>query len=229
MTKQRKYTLDSMQLKLIGIALTLVEAVALNFFSGEAQRTICNILQFISYPAIGIFVFLLVEGWHNTGSLKRYALGLALAAVAAEPFYDYACIGSWLNYGASNGQNFLFSLLLCLFVLELLRAAEQSQKWKGFMIVSLILAIPFWAIMTNFHLSGIAMLLTVIFRLLREKPKARFYTALIAGTAFKLTGGLCAIPVHMYSGHRGAYNKYLFYGLYPVMWAVLAAVKLFTA
>lgn len=227
MTQKRKYTLDSMQLKLIGFALTLVEAVALTFFSGEENSTICTVLQFISYPAIGIFVFLLVEGWHHTENLKHYALGLGLAAVAAEPFYDYACIGRWLNYGEANGQNFLFSLLLCLFVLELLRSAEQSQKWKAFMIVSLVLAIPFWAIMTNFHLSGIAMLLTIVFQLLRDKPKARLYTALIAGTAFKITGGLCAIPVHMYSGQRGGYNKYLFYGLYPAMWAILAMIKFF--
>ena len=117
MTQKTKYTLDSMQLKLIGLVLTLVEAVALTFFSGEEHRTISNILQFISFPAIGIFVFLLVEGWHYTENLRRYTLGIALAAAAAEPFYDYACIGKWLNYGEGNGQNFLFTLLLCLFVL----------------------------------------------------------------------------------------------------------------
>ena len=227
MTQKTKYTLDSMQLKLIGLVLTLLEAVALTFFSGEDHRTIGSILQFISYPAIGIFVFLLVEGWHHTDNLRRYTLGIALAAVAAEPFYDYACIGKWLNYGEGNGQNFLFTLLLCLFVLELLRVAERSRKLKNFLVFSLVLAIPFWSFMTNFHLSGTAMLLTVIFQLLREKPKTRFYAALVAGTAFKVTGGLCAIPVHMYSGQRGGYNKYLFYGLYPAMWAVLAMIKFF--
>lgn len=227
MTQKTKYTLDSMQLKLIGLALALVEAIALTFFSGEDRQIIRQILQFISYPAIGIMVFLLVEGWQHTANRKNYVLGLTLAAVAAEPFYDYACIGQWLNYGQANGQNFLFSLLLCLFVLKLLSAVEAAGKWKHFMIASLILAIPFWAMMTNFHLSGIAMLLTVIFRLLQDKPKARFYTALIAGTAFKITGGLCAVFVHMYSGRRGSYNKYLFYGAYPAMWAVLAMIKFF--
>lgn len=229
MTKQKKYTLDSMQMKLIGLALTLVGAVGISFFSSEEQQTARLILEFISYPAIGIFVFLLVEGWQKTGSLKHYALGLALAAVATEPFYDYACIGQWLNYGEANGQNFLFALLLCLFVLELLRAAEQSKKWKGFLIFSLVMAIPFWALLTNIRFSGIAMLLTIIFQVLREKPKARFYTALIAGTAFKVTGGLCAIAVHMYNGERGSYNKYLLYGAYPALWAILAVIKFLTA
>ena len=116
-----------------------------------------------------------------------------------------------------------------MFVMVLLRTAEQSEKWKGFMVFSLVAAIPFWAMITNVRFSGIAMIMTVIFYMLREKPRARLYTALAVGTVLKVTGGLSAVLIHKYSGQRGEYPKYLFYGLYPALWAVLAVVKMFTA
>lgn len=229
MTKWKELAFDSLQMKLIGFIMTFVGAVGITFFSGEKQQMIRLILEFISYPAVAIFAFLVVEGCQKTENMRKYGIAMTLAAIAAEPFYDYACIGVWLDYGSANGQNFLFALLLCMFVIVLLRTAEQSEKWKNFMILSLVLAIPFWAMLTNVRFSGLAMLLTVVFYVLREKPKARLYVALAVGTALKVTGGLSAVLIHKYSGQRGTYSKYLFYGLYPVMWAVLAAVKLLTA
>jgi hypothetical protein len=134
MNKLKSMMFDSLQLKLIGFAMTLFGAIGITFFSGEGQERIRLILEFISYPAIAIFAFLVVEGHRKTENLKKYNIALLLAAVAAEPFYDYACIGSWLDYGAANGQNFLFALLMCQFVVLLLRTAEASEKWKTLML-----------------------------------------------------------------------------------------------
>lgn len=227
MSKSKTFSLNSFQLKLIGFALTLVGAVGITFFSSEDQQMIRFLLELVSYPAVGIFAFLLVEGWKKTENRRHYTLGIALAAAATEPFYDYACIGSWLDYGSANGQNFLFALLLCMFVLELLRCADRAQKIKWLMVASLVLAIPFWAIMTNIRFGGLAVLMTVIFYLLKDKPMARFWVTLVSGTAIKYTCGLAAVAVHFYNGERGSYNKYLFYALYPAMWMLLAMVKFF--
>lgn len=227
MSKLKNLNLDSLKLKLMGYAMTLFGAVGITFFSGEGQEMIRLILEFISYPAIAIFAFLLVEGFEHTEDRKKYTLQLALSAVAAEPFYDYACIGKWLDYGSANGQNFLFALLMCQLILVFLKSAERSEKYKAFMLVSLFLALPFWAMLTNIRFSGIAMILTAVFYLLREKPKARDITALAVGTVLKVTGGLSALLIHGYNGERGSYSKHLFYGLYPAMWLILALVKLF--
>ena len=229
MNKLKSLTFNSLQLKIIGYAMTLIGAVGITFFSGEGQETIRLILEFISYPAIAIFAFLMVEGYQNTEDRKKYKLQLALAAVAAEPFYDYACIGSWLDYGSSNGQNFLFALLMCQLILMFLETVERSEKFKAFMLVSLFLAMPFWAMLTNIRFCGVAMVLTAVFYLLREKPKARDITAAAVGTVLKVTGGLSALLIHGYNKERGSYSKYLFYAIYPAMWIVLALVKLFTA
>lgn len=218
---------NSLQLKLMGYAMTLFGAVGIVFFSGEGQETIRLILEFVSYPAIAIFVFLLVDGYERTEDKKKYKLQLALAAIAAEPFYDYACIGKWLDYGAANGQNFLFALLLCQLIIVFLKTAEQSVRFKNFMVVCLVLAIPFWAMLLNIRFSGIAMVLTVVFYLLRKNPKAMLISTLVIGTVLKVTGGLSAPLIHGYNGERGEYSKYLFYALYPAMWMVLALIKFF--
>lgn len=227
MSKLKSLNLNSLQLKAIGCVMTLVGAVAITFFSGEDQQVIRLILEFISYPAIAIFTFLLVEGYEHTDDRRKYTLSLAVAALMAEPFYDYACIGKWLDYGASNGQNFLFALLMCQLILVFLKSAERSEKLKVFLIVSLLLAVPFWAMLFNIRFSGIAMILTAVFYLLREKEVARDITAAAVGTVLKVTGGLSALLIHGYNGERGSYPKYLFYALYPAMWMVLALVKFF--
>ena len=108
-----------------------------------------------------------------------------------------------------------------------LKTAERSEKFKGFMIVSLFLAIPFWAMLSNIRFSGIAMILAAVFYLLRKNPKAMLITTLVVGTVLKVTGGLSALLIHRYNGEQGNYSKYLFYALYPVMWVVLALIKLF--
>lgn len=227
MSKLSTVNLNSLQLKWIGYAMTLFGAVGITFFSGEGQETIRLILEFISYPAIAIFVFLMVEGYEHTEDRRKYTLQLLLSAVAAEPFYDFACIGKWLDFGASNGQNFLFALVMCQLIIVFLKTAERGRKLKGFMIVCLVLAIPFWAILFNIRFSGLAMLLTVIFYLLRKNPKAMLVSTLVVGTVLKVTAGLSALLIHVYNGQRGSYSKHLFYALYPAMWLILAMVKLF--
>ena len=73
----------------------------------------------------------------------------------------------------------------------------------------------------------IAMILAAVFYLLRKNPKAMLITTLVVGTVLKVTGGLSALLIHRYNGEQGNYSKYLFYALYPVMWVVLALIKLF--
>ena len=222
-----KLNFNSLQLKLIGFVMTLIGALGIVVFSGEEQQMTRLILEFISYPAIAIFTFLLVEGFRHTASTRKYAFGLIAAAVITEPFYDYACIGSWMDYGSANGQNFLFSLVLCLVILIFLQSAQNSEKFKAFMTVSLLLALPFWALLSNARFSGIAMYLTAIFYLLREKPVARDIVAAVVGTVLKVTGGVSVLLTRGYNQERGSYPKYLFYALYPAMWIILAMIKLF--
>ena len=86
MNKLKSMMFDSLQLKLIGLAMTLIGAVGITFFSGAGQETIRLILEFISYPAIAIFAYLAVEGHQKTDNLRKYNIALLLCAIATEPF-----------------------------------------------------------------------------------------------------------------------------------------------
>ena len=112
-------------------------------------------------------------------------------------------------------------------ILIFLQSAQNSEKFKAFMTVSLLLALPFWALLSNARFSGIAMYLTAIFYLLREKPVARDIVAAVVGTVLKVTGGVSILLTRGYNQERGSYPKYLFYALYPAMWIILAMIKLF--
>ena len=74
MSKLSTMNFNSLQLKLIGYAMTLFGAVGITFFSGEGQETIRLVLEFISYPAIAIFAFLLVQGYEHTDDRRKYTL-----------------------------------------------------------------------------------------------------------------------------------------------------------
>ena len=229
MRKLKQLTLNSFQLKILGFVLSVFGAVGAAFFTREEQYTGRMILEMISYPAVAIYAFLLTEGFRNTQDLKRYAISIGVAALVTEPFYDYACMGVWFDLGGSNGQNFLFSLVLGLFVLVLLRSIKPESKARIFMICSLVPAVFFWGFILNVRFGILTALLVIIYTLLREKIVARDVTAFVVGTVANFTGGLLVPLLRKYNGQRGDYNKYLFYAAYPALWAVLAIVKIFTA
>lgn len=229
MEKLKQLTLNSLQLKILGYVLTVFGAVGAAFFTREDQYVGRMMLEMIGYPAVVIFAFLLTEGFGNTSDLKKYALSLGVAAVVTEPFYDYACLGVWFDLSGANGQNFLFSLLFCLFVLILLRSIKPESKGRIFMICSLIPAVFFWGFLLNARFGILAALMVIIFTVLRNKPVPRDVTAFAVGTVANFTGGLLVPLLRRYNGQRGDYPKYLFYGLYPALWAVLAIVKMLTA
>jgi hypothetical protein len=81
--------------------------------------------------------------------------------------------------------------------------------------------------LSNVRFSGIAMIFSAVFYLLRGKERPRNITVFAVGTVLKVTGGLSVPLLMKYTGQRGSYNKYLFYALYPAMWMMLAMIKYF--
>ncbi len=227
MSNLKEKTFSSLELKIIGYVLSAIGAVAIAFFSGEDLQTLRLILEFISYPAIGIFTFLAVEGFLYTNNLEKYILSVIAAAIVTEPFYDYACLGVWFDLGNANGQNFLFALALCLIQLLFMRSIGLGNGTRIFMVICLVPATVIWAFVANVRFGVLAIILSAVFFLLRNKPKARDITAGAVGTVFNVTSGLSALLIHRYNEEREDYPKYLFYGLYPAIWMVLALIKYF--
>ncbi len=85
-----------------------------------ATVNVCHILGRISFP---IFCYLLVEGFIHTHNLKKYIFNLGIFAVVSEPIYDLANTG---NLFSLNQQNVLFTLLLGLFVIAIIKKCDKN-------------------------------------------------------------------------------------------------------
>ncbi len=223
MVKIKELSLNGLQLKLLGWAFTLCGAVGLTFFPDSVLGAVLNL---VSYVAMPIFAFLLVEGFRWSKSLEKFMLCMAVAAVVTEPFYDYACTGSWINFDAWNGQNFLASLFLCQLELFFLNYLGGTKRGKTFQSWALILGVVLWAFFLNIR-GGVFMALAVgVMYLFRDQPRIWNILTAVASMSFYVTPALGLLPVSRYNEERGEYNKYIFYAAFPVMWAILAMVKL---
>lgn len=224
MEKIKSISFNGLALKIMGWVLVFVSAVSLVFIP---EVTAQNILQILGRIALPLFAFLAVEGFLHTQNLERYIIATVIAAVVAEPFYDYACLGVWLDLSSTaNGQNILFSLALGLLQLYFLRYMGTGNVGKVIMSLLMVCAASLWAFLLNVHSGVYPILLMAVFYLLREKKKARNITVAVVSLPWFLVPAVSLLPIAKYNGERGNYNKYIFYVLYPAMWIVMALIKL---
>lgn len=221
----RKFSMNGLALKCLGWVFTLC-AVGGILASEEPGKVILTYMGYISLP---IFAFLLVEGFRNTGNLRRYAIAMVAAAVVTEPFYDYACNGMWLDMLESNGQNILFGLALGLVQLNFLRAMGTETAGKILASGLMVLCSALWCFILNVPGGPLLQVMVGLFYLLAEHPRAKLISTGAAGLLFGGTPALALPLIALYNGERGSYCKYIFYAAYPALWAVIAVWKLLAA
>lgn len=223
MEQKKKFALNGLALKILGGVFTLIGAIGMAFLPDGVAQTAVQVVGYVSLP---IFAFLAAEGFLHTENLERYIVTVLVTAVISEPFYDYACNGVWLDYGSANGQNMLFGVGVGLLQLFFLRYAGTGSAKSVVLTVLMLLASISWAFVLNICCGIYFVLSMALFYLLRERKA--IYNAAITAISFPvyLVPALGLLPVSRYSGERGDYNKYIFYGLYPAMWMVLALIKL---
>lgn len=227
MKEKQKLRLDGLHLKLAGWGLTILWALGMTVLGGTKAGLV---LQYLGLPALPIFAFLLVEGFVHTKTPERYAIGLAVTAFLAEPFYDFAITGSWFSFSGISGQN---PLLACIpAAVELYFLRYKATRGGNAANVLMVIFASLWAYVFNIRCGVSFMLMAGTFFLLRENRKLLF--SLETGVCLipYVTPALGLLPLSRYSGERGALRagkKYLFYCGYPVLWAVLAGVRLLTA
>lgn len=223
MDKFKNISLNGLTLKFLGWVCTLCGAIGMTFFPDGGLG---SVLKLVSYLAMPIFGFLLVEGFRCSENLERYMVSMAVAAVISEPFYDYACNGVWLDFSEMNGQNFLCALFLCQVELFFLNYLGGTRRGKTFQSVALILGSMLWAYFLNIRCGMYMALIVGLFYMLRDRPKACNIAVAVVSIPWYFTPELALLPISRYNEERGAYNKYIFYALYPAMWAVLAVIKM---
>ena len=209
-----------------------------------------NILTCIGRLAFPIFAFMIVEGYFYTSNIKKYISRIFTFALISEiPFNLMITRSPYYIFH----QNVLWTFLLAILLIHLNEKVKSKSKIIRaiILILTLILALILGTIsFCDYGYPGILMLLT--FYLFRKKTwyNLIFQIICLGYINFHLIGGLeyvftilereihftqqglallSLIPIWLYNGKQGYYNKYIkyfYYFFYPIHMLILAIIKI---
>lgn len=182
---------------------------------------VSDIFHILGRVAFPIFCFLLVEGFLHTKNLKKYYLNLGIFAIISEPIYDLSIAGKLFSI---EQQNVLFTLLLGLCVLTLLKKYEKNRI--AAIMCTLVGAVVSYVCNCDGWYYGICLI--AVFYLFRNRLILKNILAILVmylcGLDFSILGliepnfllaAVSLIFINMYNGKRGMKMKYFFYWFYP--------------
>lgn len=180
------------------------------------------VLRSIGRLAFPIYCFLLIEGFHRTHNVKKYALRLGIFALFSEIPFDLAFKAKFVEF---HYQNVFFTLFLGVLAMIALKAV-WDRKWleKPFgnkavklLATALVLAVFCVAaelLRTDYGYRGILCIAAMYGASYGLKS-----TQLTVGSIvflWEFPASLAFIPIGFYNGERGLKLKYLFYLVYPL-------------
>lgn len=219
--------LDAFTLKIVAIAAMTADHVGALLYP-EALW-----LRVIGRLAMPIIAFLLVEGYHNTGSLGRYMLRVLVFALIAQPVYRLAF---------PHGLNALFDLLVGLCVIW--AADRLRSRWLQILLLAGVSALAIVVVLDWWHL---AVLMIFVF----DRTRGHFRRTAVAMAAlvtanFLVFAGVsartgddsyaiinainlgCALALPLlraYDGRRRRDFRYFFYAYYPAHLLALCGIR----
>ena len=201
----------------------------------------------ISFP---IFAFLIVEGYFHTKNLKKYVQRLLVFAILSEIPFNLA-MGSRIFYPIH--QNVLWSFLISIGLIHWNENAKASEKiWKRVIVAVITVVLGYLAgllTMVDFYHAGILTVLVFYFTKNLGRLKYFLQALMLWYINMELLGGygyeveifgkvhfitrqgfalLALIPIWLYAGEQGPYNKVIkniYYFFYPVHLLVLGILK----
>ena len=240
-----KIELTSMWLHIIAMLLMLCDHLWATVVPGNDWLTCVGR---IAYP---IFAFMIVEGYFYTGNLKKYVGRLLVCAILSEIPFNLV-MGSRLFYPVH--QNVLWTFLIGIFLIHLNEKAKKKGKiWLriltgvGTVVLGFILGLVTFV---DYNYAGVYMIL--VFYFFRGRKWWHFVGQLVlmwyinievlsgysyeinlfGNTYFLVRQGfavLALIPIWLYRGKQGYYNKYLkivYYTFYPVHLLILGLIHM---
>ena len=240
-----KFELTSMWLHIRAMLLMLCDHLWATVVPGNDWLTCVGR---IAFP---IFAFMIVEGYFHTGNLKKYVGRLFLCAVISEIPFNLV-MGSRFFYPVH--QNVLWTFLIGILLIHLNeKAKKKGKRWLrilaavGSVVLGFILGL---VIFVDYNHAGVYMIL--VFYFFRGRKWWHFVGQLVllayinievlsgysyeinlfGNTYFLVRQGfavLALIPIWLYRGKQGYYNKYLkalYYGFYPVHLLILGLIHM---
>jgi len=202
--------------------------------------------------AFPIFAFMIVEGYFHTRDLKKYVCRMLIFALITELPFNLA-IGGTFFYPVH--QNVLWTFLIAIGLIYLNeRARGMGKLWLSILVgvgTSVLGAAVGLLIMADYYHVGV--LTVLVFYFFRQRKWWSYLGQLIClwYLHFEMLGGfgyvlelfgrefflprqglaiLALIPIWLYRGRQGYYNKVMkqiYYWFYPAHLAVLWIISLF--
>lgn len=202
----------------------------------------------ITYP---LYAFMIVEGYFHTSNLKKYIKRLLIFAALSEIPFNLIMGGFWFY---PLHQNVLWTFLIGIALIYL---NEKAHK-KGNLFIRILVGIATIILgfivglitMVDYHYAGIFTIL--VFYFFRGRKwwcflgqfllLAYINIEVLSGYAYEITifgqthyivrqgfALLALIPIWMYRGKQGPYNKvlkYTYYAFYPVHLLILGLIQM---
>ena len=206
-------------------------------------------LTCIGRIAFPIFAFMIVEGYFYTSNLKKYVKRLFVFALISEIPFNLA-MGSSLFYPIH--QNVLWSFLISIGLIHWNEKVKEKKLWKRILVGVLSIIIGYIVGIITFvdfyHAGILTVLVFYFFRqrkwwsylgqfvclyyINREILGGFMYEVDFFGHTFfimrQALALLALVPIWMYKGKQGVYNKtikQIYYWFYPVHLLILGLLK----
>ena len=202
--------------------------------------------------AFPIFAFMIVEGYFHTRDLKKYVLRMLIFALITELPFNLAIGG---NFFYPMHQNVLWTFLIAIGLIYLNERARVIGKiWLSILVgvgtAVLGVAVGLLTMADYYH---VGVLTVLVFYFFRQRKWWSYLGQLVClwylnfemlggfGYVFEMFGRefffprqglaiLALIPIWLYRGKQGYYNKvmkHIYYWFYPAHLAVLWIISLF--
>ena len=247
MSKRIRIELTSTALHIIAMVLMLCDHLWGTIVPGNDWLTCIGRL---AYP---IFAFMIVEGYFHTKNLKKYVLRLFIFALISEIPFNLATSGRIIN---PVHQNVLWTFLIAIGVMWLNDRIMQKgwRRWLRILTAAGVVGagalIGLLTMVDYYHVGVLTVLVFYFFRgrkwwcylgqlacmiylNLEMLGGLGYEVELFGRTIFLAQQGLAVlalIPIWLYRGKQGYYNKvmkYIYYGFYPAHLVVLWVIALF--
>lgn len=215
---------------ILGVSLDAGAGMASISSADMVSLTEIVLCEIISWCAVPIYAWLLVDGYRHTHGAWAYVGRLAALAVVCEVPYDLATSGKAFDM---SSQNPVWGLVIALIVLALLDwTAARFGRATGaaarlLICLAIVLAGIMWNLLMNVGLrqhvmyaGALTLGFALIFRYLAARENTMMITAGLLGAMMLIVPAVGVMFLHWRNGEAGyarPWTKWVFYALYPVM------------
>lgn len=184
-----------------------------------ALATVTILCQMAELCAIPIFAFLLTEGAVRTSSFGKYLLRVLGLAIVSEVPFSLLWNGAWF---VAEDHNIVFGTMMALIMLWFFKTFPGKSPAHAAVKLMAVVGCFLWCGFLGIEHGAAMVLVTAALWAGRGRPNIQLLAGFAACVAcvllspMYLIAALGLLPVHLYGGEKGRYNRWFVYLAYPI-------------